>query len=174
MMQDSKKYYLHYNQVGSLRAVSDINHNIIKEIIYDTYGNILTDSNESFKVPFGFAGGDSNLYGYVLGDPVNFFDPFGLFCSQNEDYILKEMLYGKTSRYERQESAEKMFETSSLVGEAITAYGIKKGNIYITATGEGLRNGSILMKYLVTPNKKTADDYISELLPKIIKPTPAE
>ncbi len=112
MTQDSKKYYLHYDQVGSLRAVSDINKNIIKEITYDTYGNILSDSNEAFKVPFGFAGGlydadtkltrfgyrdydaytgkwtakdpigfdggDSNLYGYVLGDPVNFVDPDGL------------------------------------------------------------------------------------------------
>ncbi|MEA1915690.1 MAG: RHS repeat-associated core domain-containing protein [Campylobacterota bacterium] len=52
---NNTKYYLHYDQVGSLRAVS--NHNIIKEIIYDTYGNIRIDSNPSFKVPFGFAGG---------------------------------------------------------------------------------------------------------------------
>lgn len=29
--------------------------------------------------PIGFAGGDTNLYGYVLGDPVNSIDPFGLF-----------------------------------------------------------------------------------------------
>ncbi len=72
------KYYLHYNQVGALRAVSNSNHNIVKEIVYDTYGNILSDSNPSFKVPFGFAGGDSNLYGYVLGDPVNWIDPMGL------------------------------------------------------------------------------------------------
>ena len=106
------KYYLHYDQVGTLRAVSDINHNIIKDITYDTFGNILSDSNEAFKVPFGFAGGlydsdtkltrfgyrdydaytgkwmakdpigfsggDSNLYGYVLGDPVNKIDPNGL------------------------------------------------------------------------------------------------
>lgn len=28
--------------------------------------------------PIGFAGGDTNLYGYVLGDPVNFIDPDGL------------------------------------------------------------------------------------------------
>lgn len=28
--------------------------------------------------PIGFNGGDSNLYGYVLGDPVNFVDPSGL------------------------------------------------------------------------------------------------
>ena len=102
---------MHYDQVGSLRAVSDSSHNIIKEITYDTYGNILSDSNPNFKVPFGFAGGlydpytklthfgfreydaytgkwtakdpilfeggDSNLYGYVLNDPVNLVDPEG-------------------------------------------------------------------------------------------------
>jgi|GEM_PF-1807914 len=112
MTQNNQKYYLHYDQVGSLRAVSDSNHNIIKEVTYDTFGNILSDSNEAFRVPFGFAGGlydkdtkltrfgyrdydaytgkwtakdpigfdggDSNLYGYVLGDPVSGIDPVGL------------------------------------------------------------------------------------------------
>ena len=29
-------------------------------------------------VSLGFDGGDLNLYGYVLGDPVNFVDPTGL------------------------------------------------------------------------------------------------
>ena len=28
--------------------------------------------------PIGFAGGDSNLYGYVLNDPVNLVDVLGL------------------------------------------------------------------------------------------------
>ena len=112
MTQDTQTYYLHYDQVGTLRAVSDTNQNIIKEITYDTFGNILQDTNQNFKVPFGFAGGlhdrdtnlvhfgyreydpltgkwtakdpidfsggDTNLYGYVLGDPVNFIDPTGL------------------------------------------------------------------------------------------------
>ena len=112
MTQNGQKYYLHYDQVGSLRAISDTSHNIVKEITYDTYGNILTDSNEAFTIPFGFAGGlydadtkltrfgyrdydahtgkwtakdpigfsggDSNLYGYVLGDPVGLVDPSGL------------------------------------------------------------------------------------------------
>ena len=30
------------------------------------------------KDPIGFDGGDTNLYGYVLGDPVNYIDPKGL------------------------------------------------------------------------------------------------
>jgi len=32
------------------------------------------------KDPIGFAGGDANLYGYCLGDPVNLVDPSGLFA----------------------------------------------------------------------------------------------
>jgi RHS repeat-associated protein len=30
--------------------------------------------------PIGFAGGDTNLYGYVASDPVNFVDPTGEFA----------------------------------------------------------------------------------------------
>ena len=33
------------------------------------------------KDPIRFAGGDSNLYGYVLQDPVNFIDPLGLYTA---------------------------------------------------------------------------------------------
>ena len=112
MESNNQTYYLAYDQVGSLRAVSDSSGNIVKEISYDSFGNILTDSDESFKIPFGFAGGlhdtdinlvrfgfrdydpnigkwtakdpilfeggDSNLYGYVLNDPINLVDVDGL------------------------------------------------------------------------------------------------
>jgi len=112
MRSNGQKYYLHYDQVGTLKAVSNTHQKIIKKITYDTYGNIRNETNKAFKVPFGFAGGlydhdtkltcfgyrdydaytgkwtakdpigfgggDSNLYGYVLGDPVSFFDPDGL------------------------------------------------------------------------------------------------
>lgn len=57
MQYDGKKYYLHYDQVGSLRVVSDANHEIVKKIDYDTYGNILEENSVELKVPFGFAGG---------------------------------------------------------------------------------------------------------------------
>ena len=124
MTQDNKKYYLHYDQVGSLRTVTDTSHNIIKEVSYDTFGTLLTDSNPSFNIPFGFAGGlydtdtkltrfgyrdydayvgkwtakdpidfaggDSNLYGYVLGDPVGFVDPMGLWIWGEDEFDFKK------------------------------------------------------------------------------------
>lgn len=37
------------------------------------------------KDPIGFAGGDSNLYGYVANDPVNYFDPSGLVAETAAD-----------------------------------------------------------------------------------------
>jgi len=111
MTQNGQKYYLHYDQVGTLKAVSDSSLNVLKEISYDAYGNILSETNEAFKIPFsfagglydsdtkltrfgyrdydiytgkwtakdpiGFAGGDSNLYGYVIQDPVSFTDSVG-------------------------------------------------------------------------------------------------
>ena len=113
LTQDNQTYYLHYDQVGTLRLITDAQNQIVKEITYDTFGNILTDTNSNFKIPFGFAGGlhdrdtnlvhfghreydpytakwttkdpidfsggDTNLYGYVLNDPVNFVDPEGLY-----------------------------------------------------------------------------------------------
>jgi len=159
---DGTKYYLHYDQVGSLRAVSDTNGNIVKEIVYDTFGNILKDTNESLKVPFGFAGGlydpdtklthfgfreydaytgkwtakdpilfaggDSNLYGYVLGDPVGLVDPWGLLWGDEAGqaalkyWINKQLSTGNALYYApaffaalwTPETSEKTVETLSL------------------------------------------------------------
>ena len=88
MTQNGNKYYLHYDQVGSLRGITDTNGKLVKEISYDSYGNILSDSNSTFKIPFGFAGGlhdtDTNLtrFGYrdydsftgkwTAKDPIDF------------------------------------------------------------------------------------------------------
>jgi RHS repeat-associated protein len=106
------RYFLAYDQVGSLRAVTDGAGNIVKQIDYDSFGNVLADTNGSLTAPFGFAGGlydkdtglvrfgkrdydpdtgrwtakdpirfaggDTDLYGYVQNDPVNGIDPWGL------------------------------------------------------------------------------------------------
>ncbi len=109
--ENNETYHLLYNHQGSLRAVVDSEGKIIKELQYDSFGNITLDTNSALHVNFGFAGGlydkdtkltrfgyrdydaqtgkwtakdpigfdggDTNLYGYVLGDPVDFVDPSG-------------------------------------------------------------------------------------------------
>ena len=100
-----------YDQVGSLRVVADSSGNVVKRIEYDSFGNIIEDTDPSFNVPFGFAGGlhdrdtglvrfgyrdydpdvgrwtakdpilfeggDTDLYGYCLNDPINLLDSDG-------------------------------------------------------------------------------------------------
>ena len=109
---DGTTYYLAYDQVGSLRIVADASGNVVKEIEYDSFGNIIMDNDPAFEIPFGFAGGmydgdtglvrfgyrdydpdvgrwtakdpilfaggDTDLYGYCLNDPVNWVDKDGL------------------------------------------------------------------------------------------------
>jgi len=106
------RYYLVYDQVGSLRAVVDGAGNVVKRVDYDSFGNVLFDSDAGFAAPFGFAGGlydsdteltrfgyrdydadtgrwtakdpigfagvDTDLYGYCLNDGVNWVDPMRL------------------------------------------------------------------------------------------------
>jgi RHS repeat-associated protein len=57
MTKSGTTYYLIYDQVGSLRIVSDASGNVVKRIDYDSFGSIINDTNPGFTVPFGFAGG---------------------------------------------------------------------------------------------------------------------
>ncbi|MDY6966932.1 MAG: hypothetical protein SVM80_13400, partial [Halobacteriota archaeon] len=45
MTKGSSTYYLTYDQVGSLRIVADASGNVIKKIDYDSFGNIINDSD---------------------------------------------------------------------------------------------------------------------------------
>jgi RHS repeat-associated protein len=112
MTRSGTTYYLTYDQGGSLRIVADASGNVVKRIDYDSFGNMINDTNPGFEIPFGFAGGlhdrdtglvrfgfrdydpgagrwtakdpigfgggDVDLYGYCLNDPINWLDPFGL------------------------------------------------------------------------------------------------
>jgi RHS repeat-associated protein len=75
MIKAGVNYYLTYDQVGSLRIIADASGNVVKQIEYDSFGNIITDSNPSFEITFGFAGGlfdkDTDLirFGYRDYDP---------------------------------------------------------------------------------------------------------
>ena len=113
VMKAGVLYYPVYDQVGSLKLIADSSGNVVKRIEYDTFGNIINDTNPGVAVPFGFAGGlhdrltglvrfgcrdydpdtgrwtakdpigfaggDTDLYGYCVNDPVNGIDPSGLF-----------------------------------------------------------------------------------------------
>jgi YD repeat-containing protein len=57
MKMGGVSYYLSYDQVDSLRMVADASGNVVKRITYDSFGNILEDTNPSLTMPFGFAGG---------------------------------------------------------------------------------------------------------------------
>ncbi len=76
MVKSGTTYYLSYDQVGSLRAVYDATGALVKRIDYDSFGNILVDTNPAFSLPFGFAGGlddrDTNLvhFGFRDYDPL--------------------------------------------------------------------------------------------------------
>ena len=106
------KYYLSYDQVGSLRLVTDAAGNAVKRLDYDSFGYVVNDTNPSMTMPVGFAGGlydgdtgiirfgsrdydpdtgrwtakdpilfnggDSDLYGYCVDDPVSCYDSDGL------------------------------------------------------------------------------------------------
>ncbi|MBI2424690.1 MAG: PKD domain-containing protein [Candidatus Hydrogenedentes bacterium] len=65
-------YYLAYDQLGSLRYALDATGAVVKEITYDAFGNILSDSNPTLKLQIGFAGGqadpDTGLVRFVARD----------------------------------------------------------------------------------------------------------
>jgi len=38
MTMNGKRYYLHYDHLGTLKTVTDINHTVVKALVYDSYG----------------------------------------------------------------------------------------------------------------------------------------
>jgi RHS repeat-associated protein len=57
MTKGSSTYYIAYDQVGSPELVTDSTGTVVKRMDYDSFGNLLHDSNPAFKIPLGFAGG---------------------------------------------------------------------------------------------------------------------
>ena len=161
---DGKRYHLHYDNLGSLRTVTDMNHTAVKEIVYDSFGNITEDSNESFKIPLGFAGGlydpdtklthfgyreydpftgrwtskdpigfkggDSNLYGYVLNDPVNLVDPWGLWDVNSGGGAgagIMAGIVGANAHYHLNCSSNGCFKVTTLCGRVGLGVGFNAG-----------------------------------------------
>ncbi len=105
-------FYVATDQLGTSRVVCDVGGQGVKVLEYNSFGQQIGDSNCSFdlpigfagglverdtkfvrfgfrdydsvagkwtaKDPIGFAGGDGNLYGYVINNPIMFVDLDGL------------------------------------------------------------------------------------------------
>jgi RHS repeat-associated protein len=71
------RYHVATDQVGSPRVVVDTAGNVVKSVEYDAWGNVLSDSDASFELSIGFAGGlvDRQVgivrFGYRDYEPVS-------------------------------------------------------------------------------------------------------
>jgi RHS repeat-associated protein len=59
-VRGATKYYVGADQVGSPRVVANASGTVVKRIDYDSFGSVLADSDPSFDLPIGFAGGPSD------------------------------------------------------------------------------------------------------------------
>jgi len=55
--EGSNRYYILTDQLGSPRMVTDEDGTLLREIEYDSFGNIVADSAPEIKLAFGFVGG---------------------------------------------------------------------------------------------------------------------
>ncbi|WP_319760539.1 RHS repeat-associated core domain-containing protein [Maridesulfovibrio sp.] len=76
MIHRKQTYLLGTDQLGSVFAVADLSGNSIQEVLYDSFGRKIMNSNPEFNIPLGFAGGlydeDTGLihFGFREYDPV--------------------------------------------------------------------------------------------------------
>jgi len=150
MTHEGVRYFLVCDQVGSLRAVVDGVGSVVKRVEYDSFGNVLADSNEGFDAPFGFAGGlydgdtglvrfgyrdydadigrwtakdpigfaggDTDLYGYCSFNPIVNYDQNGLWGTIIDffsDPILGQMTVRLTRDELRRELMKKFTDCMS-------------------------------------------------------------
>ncbi|WP_291329654.1 RHS repeat-associated core domain-containing protein [Desulfovibrio sp. UCD-KL4C] len=131
MQKNDDLYLLATDQLGSVFTVADLTGNSLQEILYDSFGRMIQNSNSDHDLylgfaaglhdkdtglihfgyreydptigrfitpdPLGLAGGDVDVYGYCLDDPINFYDRTGLAGESEEteaelaDTVLNEI-----------------------------------------------------------------------------------
>ena len=90
------------------------------------------------KDPISFAGGDANLYGYVLGDPVNGIDSNGLFTIiVNEEGSRNGKTYGAIITVQGDNGKIAVVPGSSFPNPKNESPGIASGNYSATYTPTG-------------------------------------
>jgi len=176
MTKNGSTYYLTYDQVGSLRVVADASGNVVKRIDYDSFGNIIDDTDPAFEVPFGFAGGmhdqdtglvrfgyrdydpgtgrwaakdpilftggDTDLYGYCLNNPINLIDPWGLW-----DLISSyQALHGSKPDSGHQITSHENEKIVKDLGKMLVDQAAQRAAVQLSRKYLGLAVGSTLQK----------------------------
>lgn len=155
---------------------------MVKRIEYGTFGNIISDSNPNFAVPFGFAGGlhdrltglvrfgyrdydpetgrwtakdpigfaggDTDLYGYCLNDPVNFVDPSGLLWNQTVQIFssLGTVVLGAT------------IAAAGMAGAAVSVPAVAAGVLLSSVGGAGLFLGIVDLSFEIEYGESLTDN----------------
>ncbi len=57
MQRGGVTYYVATDQVGSPRVITDSTGAVVKTVDYDSFGSVIADSNPTFDLPIGYAGG---------------------------------------------------------------------------------------------------------------------
>ncbi len=57
LRRNGSLFYVAADQVGTPKVVADAAGSVVKVLSYDSFGNLISDSNPSFDLPIGFAGG---------------------------------------------------------------------------------------------------------------------
>jgi RHS repeat-associated protein len=99
------------------------------------------------KDPIGFEGGDTNLYGYVGGDPVNFVDPTG-------EFAFLPFVAAAYAIFEVASTLYDIYDTASTLLDGCASGGDKAAAIFFLALGGVLPGGGY----------SKADDVIEETL----------
>jgi RHS repeat-associated protein len=92
------------------------------------------------KDPIDFGGGDSNLYGYVMGDPVNGVDPWGL-----ESDSIGQWLYDFTTAHFIFINESEALDRASKDDYTVDKYHHCMANCLSTNLGDGGRYAAVLL-----------------------------
>jgi RHS repeat-associated protein len=132
MQAGTKRYYLAYDDLGSVRLVVDQAGLVVQRYDYDAWGNVTQVKDPAFDCPFGFAGGrtdpDTGLVRFRYRDYAPFMgrfttrDPLGFVAGFNPyAYVgnAPESRVDPLGLTEQAEQAKKILQEKGLPGKLI-------------------------------------------------------
>jgi len=142
MVYNQNTYHLIYDTIGALRRIVDNAGTIIGEITYDSFGNIQSTKMPLETACIGFAGG-MNLYGYVLGDPVNFVDSTGLYDSYSFTHDATNVFagFGDAITFDLTAEFRETYGYGGVVDKCSSLYAAGEYAGYVTGASALLKKG---------------------------------